>query len=312
MLQPSTSVFSAHSEQSLPIAANLSTDTNRFLNQAFVEECRQRFGLSYHVSYAFNCALSVSFAGKDVLEVGGSMPPEFVFDVLGAKSWTGIEAPAYEDSLADAGGITHKGTLLHTETEITSTRGFGEPFAARYNFLIANIEDLPQTHHEKYDLVFSIATFEHIQKMPAALDRMYKALKPGGKLFSFFSPIWSAFDGHHLPEMKDAAGRPIDRSLIPPWGHLFARAPEMYRYLCTRTDPETAGMMIYYIYQAPFINRLFTEDYFSYIAQTPFKALNVTRVFSASVPPNIQNALAALYPGRKHFDNNGLYIVLER
>ncbi|MGA8153893.1 MAG: methyltransferase domain-containing protein [Terriglobales bacterium] len=287
-------------------------ETNIFRSPAFVEECRQRFGLSYHVSYAFNCAESVSFAGKNVLEVGGSLPPEFVFDILGAKTWTAIETPDYEDSLAEAGGITHKGTLLHAETDVIPTKGFGTPFAARYSFLLANIEDLPESHREQYDLVFSIATFEHVQKMPAALDRMYQALKPGGKLFSLFSPIWSAYDGHHLPEMADASGQRVDRSVIPPWGHLLARPPEMYHYLCTRTDPETAGRMVYYIYQAPFINRLFTEDYLGYIAQTPFKVINLARPFTAPVPPNIQSALATLYPGRAHFDNNGLYIILEK
>jgi len=292
--------------------ANESATASLFTNPAFVEDCQRRFGLSYHISYAFNCANSVSFAEKDVLEVGGSLPPEFVFDILRAKTWTAIETPDYEDSLAEAGGITHKGTLLHTKTEVIPTRGFGRPFAARYNFLLANIEDLPQQHEQQYDLVFSIATFEHVQKMPDALDRMYRALKPGGKLFSMFSPIWSAHDGHHLPEMVDASGRRVDRNVIPPWGHLLARPPEMYRYLCTRTDPETAGKMVYYIYQAPFINRLFTEDYFSYIAQSPFKALNVTRLFTVSVPPNTQSALAALYPGRKYFDNDGLYLVLEK
>lgn len=292
--------------------AEHTTAANMFTSPAFVEECCRRFGLSYHVSYAFNCAQSVSFAGKHVLEVGGSLPPGFVFDILGAQSWTAIETPDYEDSLAAAGGITHKGTLLHTDTEVVPTRGFGTPLAAPYSFLLADIEDLPQSHHEKYDLVFSIATFEHVQKLPTALDRMYQALKPGGKLFSFFAPIWSAHDGHHLPEMVDASGRRVDRSVIPPWGHLLVRPPEMYRYLCTRTDPETAGTMVYYIYHASFINRLFTEDYIGYIAQTPFKVISLTRAFTAPVPPNTQFALAALHPGHAHFDNNGLYMILEK
>ena len=292
--------------------ASESAAANLFTNPAFVEDCRRRFGLSYHASYAFNCANSVSFAEKDVLEVGGSLPPEFVFDILRAKSWTAVETPDYEDSLSEAGGITHKGTLLHTKTEVTPTRGFGKPLAARYNFLLANIEDLPAEHEQQYDLVFSIATFEHIQKMPEALDRMHRALKPGGKLFSFFSPVWSAHDGHHLPEMSDASGKPIDRSVIPPWGHLLVRPTEMYKYLCTRTDRATAGKMVYYIYQAPFINRFFTEDYLAYIALTPFKVLNLTRVFTTPVPSNTQGVLTALHPGRKYFDNNGLYMILER
>src|SRR5271167_1853483 len=122
------------------------TTTNKFTSPAFAAECCQRFGLSYHVSYAFSCAQSVSFAGKDVLEVGGSLPPGFVFDILAAKTWTAIETPDYEDSLAEAGGITHKGTLLHTDTDVIPTTGFGKPFAARYSFLLAKIEDLPECH----------------------------------------------------------------------------------------------------------------------------------------------------------------------
>lgn len=288
------------------------TPAEMFTSPAFIEQCCQRFGLSYHVGYAFNCARTVSFAGKDVLEVGGSLQPAFVFDVLNAKTWTAMETPEYEEALAGADGLTHEGTLLHKDTQIIPNKGYPAPFGERYNFLLANIEDLPECYHEKYDLIFSIATFEHVQKMPAALDRMYRALKPGGKLFSLFSPIWSAYDGHHLPGIIDAAGAPVDRSIIPPWGHLLASPPEMYSYLSTRTDSETAGTMVHYIYQAPFINRFFTEDYISYIAQTKFKVINLTRSFTRAVPPEIQSTLVALHPGRRYFDNNGLYIILEK
>ena len=313
MFQSSVSVVARDREELGQRTAADAAASNLFNSPAFVEECRQRFGLSYHISYAFNCALSVSFAGKDVLEVGGSLPPEFVFDILAAKTWTAVETPDYEDSLAEAGGITHKGTLLHTDTDVIPTQGFGSPFAARYSFLLAKIEDLPECHREKYDLVFSIATFEHVQKMPAALDRMYQALKPGGKLFSLFSPIWSAFDGHHLPEMNDVSGRRVDRSISPSVGTPISLAGRKCTAICAGGPIlRTAGTMVYYIYQAPFINRLFTEDYFSYIAQTPFKVINVARVFSAAVPPNIQSTLAALYPGYAHFDNNGLYMILEK
>ena len=250
----------------------------QFEDAAFAKKCRDRFGLSYHVNYAFECARTVSFAGKDVLEVGGSLPPALVSEVLGAKSWTAIETPTYEESLSGADGLTHKGTLLHKETEITPVKGYGAPLSAPYNFFLANIEDLPASHHEKYDLIFSIATFEHIAKMPDALNKMYKALKPGGTLFTIFAPLWSAYDGHHLPGILDATGKPVDRTIIPSWGHLLKSPPEMYHLLCSRTDSETAAKMVYYIYQAPFINRFFTEDYVGYICQTPFRIAQLLSV----------------------------------
>ena len=44
------------------------------------------------------------------------------------------------------------------------------------------------------DTAISIATLKTL-----AIKRMLQYLKPGGKLFTMHSPIWSAFDGHHLP-----------------------------------------------------------------------------------------------------------------
>ena len=284
----------------------------KFEEAAFAKECAERFDLSYHVPYAFECARKVSFAGKDVLEVGGSLPPRFVSEVLGARSWTAIETPTYEVSLAEADGLTHKGTLLHRDSEVTPVQGFGQPLAAPYSFFLTTIEELPPAHHARYDLVFSIATFEHIHKLPLALDRMHKALKPGGQLFSLFAPVWSAYDGHHLPGISDGSGRPVDRTIIPPWGHLLKSPPEMLRYLSGKTDFETAALMVYYIYQAPSINRLFTEDYVGYIQQTPFRVLGLNGVFLVPVPPEAQRALGSRYPGRTRFDNNGLYVLLQK
>ena len=56
-----------------------------------IKECQSKFNLSYHVNYANICQDLVGFENLDVLEVGGSLPPDFVFDYLGAKSWTAIE-----------------------------------------------------------------------------------------------------------------------------------------------------------------------------------------------------------------------------
>ncbi|MGA0198102.1 MAG: methyltransferase domain-containing protein [Prochlorotrichaceae cyanobacterium] len=171
-----------------------------------IEDCQSKFNLSYHVNYAKICQDLVGFENSDVLEVGGSLPPDFVFNYLGAKSWTAIEAPSYAESLEQASGLTHTGTII-SRVQNPEELKFKNYQTDKYRFYLENIEDLPDEYSEQFDLIFSIATFEHIHKLPAALDKMFLALRPGGKLFSMFSPIWSAHDGHHLPEIKDSSGQ---------------------------------------------------------------------------------------------------------
>jgi len=278
------------------------------LSEKLIAECQKKFGLTYHISYSATCQQLAGFSGKDVLEVGGSMPEEFVFDYLKVKSWTALETPDYEDALKDAGGLTHKGTILKGENE------FDEVNNQSYNFFLSNIEELPEGHYEQYDLIFSIATFEHIHKLPQALEKMHKALRPGGKLFTIFCPIWSAHDGHHLPQIEDKSGNQFSfaHSPIPPWGHLTMTPPQMLAHLINKTDKETASLMTYYIYNSPHINRFFTEDYIHFITQSSFTPNRVELMFCAKLPEESQKKLEAHLPGRKHFANNGIMAVLHK
>ena len=283
------------------------------LTEQQVEECKSKFKLSYHIYYAKTCQDLVSFADKDVLEVGGSLPPEFVFDYLGVKTWTGVETPDYEKSLAEIGGLTHQGTIIRNIDQI-SDLSFKHKQNQRYNFYLDNIENLPETYYCQYDLIFSIATFEHIHKLPQALDKMFFALKPGGKLFTIFCPIWSAHDGHHLPEMTDKQGNNYNfaNSPIPPWGHLLMTRGEMAKYLYQKIDKETADQMIYYVYQSNHINRYFTEDYFKAFELSLFTINKLELIFPLNINNSIEEQLKILYPKNNHFANNGILAILEK
>lgn len=283
------------------------------LTQEQIQECQSNFNLSYHVNFAHICQELVGLENKDVLQVGGSLPPNFVFDYLGVKSWTGIETPDYEKSLQETGGITHTGTIIKDIKNIPDYK-FNKKPQNRYNFYLENIEDLPKEYYKKYDLIFSIATFEHIHKLPLALDKMFLALKPGGKLFSMFSPIWSAYDGHHLPEIIDKSGNKYNfgNSPIPPWGHLFMSRGEMSRYLYEKIDKTTADTIVYYVYQSNHINRFFTEDYLDAIEQSLFSINRLELTFASPINPAIEQKLKLMYPGKKEFANNGILLVLDK
>lgn len=284
------------------------------LTEAAIAECQSLFNLSYHVPFAYRCQQMVGFENKHVLEVGGSLPRDFVFNYLRVRSWSAIESPDYESFLQDVKGTPHEGSVIHQQDNF-SQLGFSDRKLEEYALFFAYIEDLPETHYEKYDLIFSLSAFEHIQKFPKALEKMYRALKPSGQLFSMFSPIWSAHDGHHLPNVIDQQGREFNfykNNPIPPWGHLLMRPPELCQYLYQITDKETADLMTYYVYNSPQINRFFTEDYIAYFQQSKFNIQHIDLTFNAQIQPETQKTLERLYPGRSHFSNNGLLVILEK
>ena len=281
-----------------------------------LRSCQEKFNLSYHINFAYQCQQLVGFQGKDVLEVGGSLPKELVLDYLQVKSWSALETPDYDLSLAEVGGSPHQGTIFKDILHVDSTSfGYENRILDSYNLFLAKIEDLPETHYETYDLIFSIAAFEHIHKLPQALEKMYLALRPGGKLFSMFCPVWSAHDGHHLPAITDQQGQRIERGkncIIPPWGHLLMRPAQLCQYLYQYTDKQTADLLAYYTYNSDHINRFFIEDYLEFIQMSPFDFSLVNRIFSKPPVSLIQQQLEQLHPGRKDFSSNGLMIILTK
>jgi glycosyltransferase involved in cell wall biosynthesis/SAM-dependent methyltransferase len=282
------------------------------LTESNISECQAKFNLSYHVPFAHWCQQLVGFEGKDVLEVGGSLPKEFVLDYLNVKSWSALEAPDFEvylDRVASAAEGSKLGKVDY------SAFGFTERELSNYNFFAGYIEELPPAYYQKYDLIFSIAAFEHIHKFPLALEKMFLALKPGGQLFSIFTPIWSAHDGHHLPPITEPnQGKTFNfqNSPIPPWGHLLMRPPELCRYLYQHTDKETADAITHYVYNSPHINRFFTEDYVEFINQSSFIVKRLEPIGLSKIANNTQQTLEKLYPGRTQFANNGILAVLEK
>lgn len=284
------------------------------LTEATISECQSRFNLTYHIPFAYRCQQIVGFEGKDILEVGGSLPKEFVFEYLKVSSWSAIEAPDYEAFLQDVKGTPHQGSVIHRLPNI-SKLGFQNQRLEDYNLFFAYAEDLPLEHYNKYDLIFSLSAFEHIQKFPQALEKMYLALKPSGKLFSMFSPIWSAHDGHHLPNVVDQQGTEFNfykNNPIPPWGHLLMRPPELCEYLYQVTDKATADLIVHYVYNSPQINRFFTEDYIDFFQQSGFTIQQIDPTFNTNIHPDLQATLEKSYPGRRYFSNNGLLVVLEK
>lgn len=271
-------------------------------------EFQRRFGLSYQVTYLAKGEQEIGLSGYNVLEVGGSLPKELVLDEIGANKWISIEDSVYWQEVPEyAGGARPSDMPDSKVSDMTSD-------LPDYHVFEGQIEDIPRDLNNSFDRIVSFACFEHIHTLGHALRKMYNVLKPKGQLFSVFSPIWSAYDGHHLPKFKDAGGKVFSHKdiPIPPWGNLLLNPPEMEYYLLGRTDEETAAKLIYHIYHSPHINRLFTEDYALYLKNSKFTINKLKQLWSVSVPEDTLKLLCHKYPGRKLFANNGIIMVLQK
>jgi SAM-dependent methyltransferase len=278
-----------------------------------IEALKRTFNLSYHIPYAARAAREVGLAGKWVVEVGGSLPPEFVRKHLGVAQWSAIEELGYYHASAGANRVFAPLTKSYTKPLKEATAADLEH--NEYLLMDGAVEDAPESLNGQYDVAFSIACFEHLSRMPRALSAMYRLLKPGGVVFSMFSPIWSAHDGHHIPTIVDAAGQRFlfnDNCPIPPWGHLLCTPSELFQQLLGKTDPTAAEEIVYYAYHSPRISRLFAEDYLRYFTLSPFKPLKVVETFRRALSPQLQVELERLHPRKRLFSNNGFLAVLQR
>jgi SAM-dependent methyltransferase len=280
------------------------------MNEGKLYQIRDKYNLSYHVDFLRECDNQCRLKGKRVVEIGGSLPKELVFGCFGVKQWIAIEDLNYWDEITETTG--------ETQPELNKPRPIKEltswPDNSEYEIFVGKVEEINPNLYGHFDLVFSIACFEHIHTIGLALDRMWSVLKSGGKLFTMFSPIWSAHDGHHLPNIVDRNGNKFTfaNSPIPPWGHLQFSPSEMSEHLMKHTDFKTAHEMVYYIYHSPHINRLFTEDYVRYFQNSKFTIKKLIATFPSKMPHGMQSLLTKLYPKNSSFSNNGILALLEK
>ena len=109
-----------------------------------------------------------------------------------------------------------------------------------------------------FDAVVSIATFEHIYDVEKALSEIKRVLKPFGRFYTTFWPIWTSVVGHHWSTF-DANGNYWNdeyMKLIPPWGHLYMNEAEMREHVQKQINSSlVVEEMANFIYKSSIINR---------------------------------------------------------
>ncbi len=171
---------------------------------------------------------------------------------------------------------------------------------------------------ESFDLIISIASFEHILNLENALQEMYRLLKPGGFIFTIFAPIWSNPEvGHHLWfENQNNWYRFNEeetyRHLVKPGEHLLYEKEEMRVHLKQRCDDKLAEQLLYELYERDIINRYTYADYRRFVVETGFNIIRLRKSWEIPVAQDTLQKLQQKYGYQIDFNCAGLELMLQK
>lgn len=184
-----------------------------------------------------------------------------------------------------------------------------------YEILQADVRRLPLAD-ASISAIISITAFEHILDFSAALDEMYRVLKPGGLVYSDFGPIWSSSIGHHVYAVVDgveARHFKPGANPVPHYAQLLM-TPDEVRSAVMRHPwvfPRLADAIVAWIFETGDLNRLFYEDYVRLFHESPFTVRHLAPV-REHVPRAIQARLRAAHPSYNDFSVRMAEVVLEK
>lgn len=268
-------------------------------------ESSRPYGLNFSSLYhSIHADQSIGLRGHDVLELGGALPAQWLFDHIGVNSWTAIENEVYEQLIP--GGNQYPHTVDNARENSVSLYSYHSNGIQDYiDQLNSQFPLAGKNTKMVFDRVYSVAAFEHIDNLAAALDSCSQICQSGALFYSYFTPIWCAPYGHHL-------GAPEIPSL-PPYWHLLNSPQAAFRYFL-RSGYTTCESQAYVnsIYKNTHINRLTTYDYDIIISSSPWEVLHKQPVNCVSVDnmaPEISAAIKANHP-RLSYLCDGYWIVL--
>ena len=138
------------------------------------------------------------FYGKNVLEIGGNISRGFVNELFQPKSWTSIGCFNNGEKYDERHLLSGPTIETLSTTDIHCNYGFRD--FVRYV--------LPLLDHSQFDIVYSVAAFEHIHRLGDCLE-LLSELSPGGLLYSYFTVCWFGPDGHHWGNQRSTLGPTI-------------------------------------------------------------------------------------------------------
>jgi SAM-dependent methyltransferase len=248
-------------------------DTSHFIE---IIDQRKPLGLGYgHIYHSMRAAGVIGgFDNRRVLEMGGALPDSYVFEKMKANRWVSVEYSEYIGNQYEA----------NKNTDYSYDNTGWEGYYQKWKL----------TNGERFDIVYSIAAFEHIHNLNGCLNAISDMLRDGGVLYSYFTPIWSAPNGSHgfHPKQIDVLGS---------HSHLFFDFCSLQDYLIGNhaISPDQACMAAHELYKNNQINRYSFEEYIKIFESAPFREKNIV--------PLGAKKISELYSGEKLARINSYY-----
>jgi SAM-dependent methyltransferase len=263
-------------------------DLGKFLSARGIDEqdLLELYGFTlsdlFHVT---DCGRRIKLEGSDVLELGGKLARPLLKRVIKPSSWTSVGT--YYDGEPHA-AIGLEGPELTLKPEWNQY--------CNYSVLAYTSYAIKSMYAQKYDVVYSIAAFEHIHKLGLCLREVSKLIKPGGILYAYFTSCWMGKQGHHWTRVK---------KFIEDYDHLTNTEAEMKSLLIDRGRSEDESENdVYYMYRGARINRNTHSDYMKAFDIDEFteKRVNAINLRKAAdvLEPSKYERFKQLYPSEEY------------
>jgi SAM-dependent methyltransferase len=272
----------------------------------FKIENSRLIGLPDYYFEAFNnFSDKFDFSNANILELGGSSIPEtFIFDILGAKSWTSVDIIGHA-----SGNYQMMDKPEHYRcVGVLPISEFNQNSGSRYQIFDGPFENIPADHGRKFDAIVSVNSMEHMINLEKVIDQAYEVLYENGLLMSRFGPIWSSIKGSHFWVGDDLNF--MKPGIVPPWAHLLMTEYELsYHLKRSSISEDIVNSIVHQHFHSTFINRYFFEDYVNIFNNSKFNLCEVEGLWDWNCPDLLKKQLLLKY-GERNFTSIGIACFL--
>lgn len=254
--------------------------------------------------------------GMRCLEIGGSnLPPEYIASTVAPAQWVCVDYIS-SDVISRIPVRKHNEYLDHlskvgVHRMASTTRCPEEPYVV----FADSVLNLDARVLGEFDLVFSVAAFEHVHGLKEALMRIWECMKKGAALWSTFSPIWSSAQGHHHEAYLNAR-RPRDAEQglgrLPDFAHLLRSRQEIAGWMEQFYERPVVDATIEALFDSDYINRLFFDEYRDIFQRSQFSNVEFSGVWPSRVREEDLQQLSKRYPTHSGFEFAGIRVIARK
>ena len=225
--------------------------------------------------------LGITVNNKKIMDIGCYLGLQcFGAMELGAKESVGIDIPQYYFNQA-----TNKNNLNASKVLENKRKNIRKlhPHLNHSKITFKDLSVFEMDYENEFDIIFSWETFEHIMNPKEALIRIYKALKPGGIIYSQYNPFFCISGGHSMC------------TLDFPFAHSLLTNEDFKRYVETNIpqNPPQKYSELSYNFFTKNLNRMTQNDLKSFIDNAGFELLDFIASPDLSLINLLDNAVLA-------------------